>query len=319
MNDILTEKQYQKEIMDYLRDVNGYRIRKDTDFDRLFAMDREILFEFLKKSQPDVMDELHKIFKTDTEETIVNVINETVTSSKSSLVETLKNGVEISNRHLDLMYTKPATTFNKTLNQRYEDNIFTVMEEVWASDDERIDLVIFLNGIAIISFELKCNASGQSYHDAIRQYRTERNPKDRLFRFKAGCIVNFAMDLQEVYMATKLDGNATFFLPFNMGKGEGVETGAGNPLFEDRYSVSYMWEDILTKDTILDLISKFIFVERKEEDDELTGKKKIIETLIFPRYHQLDLIRKLLTSVKEHKTDLNYLIEHSAGSGKTNI
>ena len=318
MNDILTEKQYQKEIMDYLRDVNGYRIRKDTDFDRLFAMDREILFEFLKKSQPDVMDELYKIFKTDTEETIVNVINETVTSSKSSLVETLKNGVEISNRHLDLMYTKPATTFNKTLNQRYEDNIFTVMEEVWASDDERIDLVIFLNGIAIISFELKCNASGQSYHDAIRQYRTERNPKDRLFRFKAGCIVNFAMDLQEVYMATKLDGNATFFLPFNMGKGEGVETGAGNPLFEDRYSVSYMWEDILTKDTILDLISKFIFVERKEEDDELTGKKKIIETLIFPRYHQLDLIRKLLTSVKEHKTDLNYLIEHSAGSGKTN-
>lgn len=318
MNDILTEKQYQKEIMDYLQSVNGYRIRKDTDFDRLFAMDREILFEFLKKSQPDVMDELHKIFKTDTEETIVNVINETVTSSKSSLVETLKNGVEISNRHLDLMYTKPATTFNKTLNQRYEDNIFTVMEEVWASDDERIDLVIFLNGIAIMSFELKCNASGQSYHDAIRQYRTERNPKDRLFRFKAGCIVNFAMDLQEVYMATKLDGNATFFLPFNMGKGEGVETGAGNPLFEDRYSVSYMWEDILTKDTILDLISKFIFVERKEEDDELTGKKKIIETLIFPRYHQLDLIRKLLASVKEHKTDLNYLIEHSAGSGKTN-
>ena len=144
MNDILTEKQYQKEIMDYLQSVNGYRIRKDTDFDRLFAMDREILFEFLKKSQPDVMDELYKIFKTDTEETIVNVINETVTSSKSSLVETLKNGVEISNRHLDLMYTKPATTFNKTLNQRYEDNIFSVMEEVWASDDERIDLVIFL-------------------------------------------------------------------------------------------------------------------------------------------------------------------------------
>ncbi len=318
MNNILSEKQYQHEIMDYLRDVNGYRVRKDTDFDRYFAMDKEMLFEFLKTSQPDVMDELYKIFKQDTEETIVNVINETVTSSKSSLVETLKNGVEISNRHLDLMYTKPATTFNKTLNQRYENNIFSVAEEVWASDDERIDLVIFLNGLAIISFELKCNPAGQSYQDAILQYRTQRNPKDRLFLFKAGCIVNFAMDLQEVYMATKLDGNATFFLPFNMGSGEGVETGAGNPLFEDRYSVSYMWEDILTKDTILDLISKFIFVERKEELDELTGKKKTIETLIFPRYHQLDLIRKLLASVKEHKTDLNYLIEHSAGSGKTN-
>ncbi len=318
MNDILSEKQYQHEIMDYLRDVNGYRIRKDGDFDRYYAMDKELLFEFLKMSQPDVMDELYKIFKQDTEETIVNVINETVTSSKSSLVETLKNGVEISNRHLDLMYTKPATTFNKTLNKKYEDNIFSVAEEVWASDDERIDLVVFLNGLAIISFELKCNHAGQSYHDAILQYRTQRNPKDRLFLFKAGCIVNFAMDLQEVYMATKLDGQATFFLPFNMGSGEGVETGAGNPLFEDRYSVSYMWEDILTKDTVLDLISKFIYVERKDDIDEVTGKKKTKETLIFPRYHQLDLIRKLLASVKEHGTDLNYLIEHSAGSGKTN-
>lgn len=318
MNDILSEKQYQHEIMDYLQSVNGYRIRKDSNFDRYYAMDRELLFEFLNKSQPDVMAELYKIFKTETENTIVSVINETVTASKSSLVETLKGGIEISNRHLDLMYTKPATTFNKTLNQRYNDNIFSVAEEVWATDDERIDLVIFLNGLAIISFELKCNAAGQSYQDAILQYRTSRDPKTRLFRFKAGCIVNFAMDLNEVYMTTKLDGNATFFLPFNMGNGEGVNAGAGNPIFPDRYSVSYMWEDILTKDTLLDLISKFIFVERKEEVDELTGKKKHSETLIFPRYHQLDLIRKLLASVKEHGSELNYLVEHSAGSGKTN-
>ena len=318
MNDILSEKQYQHEIMDYLQSVNGYRIRNAAAFDRYYAMDREMLFEFLNKSQPDIMAELYKIFKVDTESTIVSVINETVTASKSSLVETLKGGIEISNRHLDLMYTKPATTFNKTLNQRYDDNIFSVMEEVWASDDERIDLVIFLNGIAIMSFELKCNAAGQSYQDAILQYRTSRDPKTRLFRFKAGCIVNFAMDLNEVYMATKLDGNATTFLPFNMGNGEGVNAGAGNPIFQDRYSVSYMWEDILTKDTLLDLISKFIFIERKEEVDEATGKKKHSETLIFPRYHQLDLIRKLLASVQEHGTELNYLIEHSAGSGKTN-
>lgn len=318
MNDILSEKQYQHEIMDYLQSVNGYRIRNAAAFDRYYAMDREMLFEFLNKSQPDIMAELYKIFKADTESTIVSVINETVTASKSSLVETLKGGIEISNRHLDLMYTKPATTFNKTLNHRYDDNIFSVMEEVWASDDERIDLVIFLNGIAIMSFELKCNAAGQSYQDAILQYRTSRDPKTRLFRFKAGCIVNFAMDLNEVYMATKLDGNATTFLPFNMGNGEGVNAGAGNPIFQDRYSVSYMWEDILTKDTLLDLISKFIFIERKEEVDEATGKKKHSETLIFPRYHQLDLIRKLLASVQEHGTELNYLIEHSAGSGKTN-
>lgn len=318
MNDILTEKQYQHEIMNYLESMNGYRIRKDADFDRYYAMDRGILFEFLESSQPDTMAELRKIYKADTEDTIAAVINETVMGKKNSLVETLKNGIEISNRHLDLMYTKPATSFNKTLNRRYNDNIFSVMEEVWASDKERVDLVIFLNGLAIISIELKCNAAGQSYHDAILQYRTQRSPKTRLFRFKAGCFVNFAMDLNEVYMATKLDNDATTFLPFNMGNGDGVDTGAGNPLFEDRYSVSYMWEDILTKDTLLDLIGRFIFIERKDETDEMTGKKKHSEAVIFPRYHQLDLIRKLVASVSEHKTELNYLIEHSAGSGKTN-
>ena len=192
------------------------------------------------------------------------------------------------------------------------------MEEVWASDKERIDVVIFLNGLAIISFELKCNTAGQSYHDAIYQFRTERSPKTRLFLFKAGTLVNFAMDLEEVYMTTKLDGSATFFLPFNMGNGEGVTAGAGNPIFEDKYSVSYMWEDILTKDTILDLISKFIFVEVKETVDGDTGKVKRSENLIFPRYHQLDVIRRVLADVRENLSFQNYLIQHSAGSGKTN-
>ncbi len=318
MNEILSEKDYQHEIIDYLKSVNGYRVRKNTNFDRNFAMDRELLVEFLKNTQPDVMDELYKIYKKDAEETIINAINQTVTSNDSSLVETLKNGIEISNRHLDLMYAKPATTFNKTLNKKYNENIFSVAEEILASDKERIDLVIFLNGIAIISIELKCNTAGQPYQNAISQYRTERNHKNRLFLFKAGCIVNFAMDLEQVYMATKLEGESTNFLPFNMGNGEGVNTGAGNPEFNDRYGVSYMWEDILTKDTILDLINKYIFIERKDEIDEITGKTKKTESVIFPRYHQLDLIRKLLASVKEHKTELNYLIQHSAGSGKTN-
>lgn len=192
------------------------------------------------------------------------------------------------------------------------------MEEVWASDTERIDLVVFVNGLAVISFELKCNLAGQSYSDAIYQYREQRNPKTRLFLFKAGCLVNFAMDLDEIYMTTRLSGKSTFFLPFNMGRGEGINAGKGNPTFEDKYSVSYMWEDILTKDTLLDLITKFIFIETKEETDELTGKKKIKETVIFPRYHQLDVIRKILSDVRSNKTSQNYLIQHSAGSGKTN-
>lgn len=318
MNNILSEKDYQHQIIDFLRDNNGYVERKAVNYDRRFAMDREMLFKFLEDTQPDTTEALKKIYKADMEETIINVINQAATSLKGSLIETIKNGIEISNYHLDLFYGRPATSFNKSLNELYAKNIFSVMEEVWCSDEERIDLVIFLNGLAIISFELKCNPAGQSYHDAIAQYRTQRDATNRLFRFKSGCIVNFAMDLEEAYMTTKLDGDATVFLPFNMGKGEGVDAGAGNPLLQDKYSVYYMWEDILTKDTLVDLISKFIFIERKEEKDETTGKKRVKETLIFPRYHQLNLIRKLLADVYEHGSSQNYLIEHSAGSGKTN-
>jgi len=318
MNNILSEKEYQHFIMERLEKDNGYVIRKATSYDRLFAMDREMLFQFLNDTQPEAMDALRKIYKADLEDTIVSFINSEATKARGSLLALLKHGLEISNMKLELMYTKPAIDFNRELLAKYDKNIFSVMEEVWASDDERIDLVIFLNGIAIMSFELKCNAAGQSYQDAIYQYRVDRNPKTRLFWFKAGCLVNFAMDLEEVYMTTKLAGNATFFLPFNMGNGEGVNAGAGNPTFEDKYSVSYMWEDILTKDTVLDLISKFIFIESKESEDELTGKKKTSENVIFPRYHQLDVIRRVLADVRENRTSQNYLIQHSAGSGKTN-
>lgn len=216
------------------------------------------------------------------------------------------------------MYTKPATDFNKELIVKYQKNNFSVIEEVWASEKERIDLVIFLNGIAVITFELKCNMSGQSYEDAIYQYRVQRDPKTRLFLFKAGALVNFAMDLEQVYMTTKLVDESTFFLPFNMGNGMGVEAGAGNPLYEDKYSVSYIWEDVLTKDSLLELLSKFIFIEVKEDLDKITGNKKVKENIIFPRYHQRDVIHKVLEDVYENGTSQNYLIQHSAGSGKTN-
>lgn len=318
MINILSEKDYQKFFMERLVQDNGYVMRKAAHFDRQFAVDREMLFQFLNDTQPDTMEYLRKIYKEDLEATIVSFINAETTKTRGSLIEVLKHGIEISNQRLNLMYTKPATTFNPELMRKYNQNIFSVMEEVWASDQERVDVVIFLNGLAIISFELKCNTAGQSYQDAIYQYRTQRNPKTRLFLFNAGCLVNFAMDLEEVYMTTHLAGEATFFLPFNMGNGEGVNAGAGNPVFEDKYSVSYMWEDILTKDTILDLISKFIFVEIKEKVDNQTRKIKRSENLIFPRYHQLDVIRKLLEDIRVNRTAQNYLIQHSAGSGKTN-
>ena len=318
MNNILSEKEYQKFIIERLKEDNGYIVRKASNYDRLFAADRELLFKFLNDTQAETMDKLRKIYKDDLEDTIINFINTETTKKRGCLLDVLKHGIELSNHKLELMYTKPATSFNKELLAKYEKNIFSVMEEVWASDDERIDLVVFLNGLAIMSFELKCNTAGQSYQDAIYQYRAERNPKTRLFLFKAGVLVNFAMDLQEVYMTTKLDGNATFFLPFNMGNGEGVLAGAGNPTYSDKYSVSYMWEDILKKDTVLDLLYKFVFLETKESEDTVTGKIKTSENIIFPRYHQLDVIRKLLSDVSETRTSQNYLIQHSAGSGKTN-
>ncbi|MCI7095466.1 MAG: DEAD/DEAH box helicase family protein [Clostridiales bacterium] len=315
MNKILTEKQYQRYIIDYLIENNGYIERTDANFDRYFALDKEMLFKFLSETQPDEIAKLRKIYKDKFEETLINVINNQITSSKSSLLETLKHGVELSNVKLTLMYTKPATAFNKELNRKYTQNIFSVAEEVYAQDDERVDLVIFLNGFAIISFELKCNASGQSYENAIYQYRTDRNPKVRLFLFKAGCIVNFAMDLEECYMTTKLSGLSTFFLPFNKGNGEGIETGKGNPLNSEGFGVSYVWEDILKKDNLIEILYKFAFVERTEK--EVNGKKVKSESVIFPRYHQLDCIRKTLADVVENKTSMNYLIQHSAGSGKT--
>lgn len=318
MNSILTEKEYQRFIMDHLEQEQGYIVRKDTCFDRFHAMDRDMLFKFLKDTQPNIMATLGKMYGDQLEDTVVNYLNSEMTKARGSLLNVLKHGIEINGMHLDLMYTRPATDFNQDLMKKYEQNIFSVMEEVWASDKERVDLVIFLNGLPIISFELKCNVAGQSYQDAMYQYRTERDPKTRLFLFKAGCIVNFAMDLEEVYMTTKLEGSPTFFLPFNMGRGEGAECGAGNPLFEDRYSVSYMWESILAKDSLLELISKFIFIETKEKTNETTGKKTVKESIIFPRYHQRDAVHKLLEDVTVNGTTQNYLIQHSAGSGKTN-
>lgn len=318
MRNIQSEKDYQAFLLERLGQDNGYVIRKASSFDRMFAVDREMLFQFLNATQPDTMTALRKVYKADLEDTIVSYINAETTKARGSLIDVLKHGIEISNHKLELIYTKPATSYNQDLMRKYQQNIFSVMEEVWASDKERIDVVLFLNGLAIIAIELKCNTAGQSYHDAIYQFRMERNPKTRLFMFKAGTLVNFAMDLEEVYMTTRLANESTVFLPFNMGNGKGVTAGAGNPIFEDRYSVSYMWEDILTKDTILDLISKFIFVEVKETVDEETGKVKRSENLIFPRYHQLDVIRRVLADVRENLSSQNYLIQHSAGSGKTN-
>ena len=238
MNNILSELEFEDYIIERLVQDDGYIARDHTYYDEKFAVDRELLMRFLWDTQPETMAQLKKVFKDKLEETLIATINAEATKERGSLLSLFKHGVELVNFKLDLLYQKPATTFNKEAAARYEKNIFSVMKEVWASEKERVDLVIFINGLAVVSFELKCNMAGQSYADAIDQFRTARDPKTRLFRFKAGCLVNFAMDLNEVYMTTRLNGQATFFLPFNMGRGKGVDAGKGNPVYVPLYHIA---------------------------------------------------------------------------------
>ena len=304
-----TEKDLQKYIAEYLRDKNGFLLRKANCYNPHFAMDTELLFKFLYGTQPIEMAQLEKIYKDKTEETIANFINCQILNT--SLIESLINGVYIHNIKLNLLYSKPTTTYNKALTQKYDANILSVMREVPATNGEFIDFGIFLNGLAIFGAEAKFNLSGQDCHDAIRQYREERNSKSRFHLFKSGCLVNFAFDANEVYMTTKLQGKSTMFLPFNKGKGEGIDAGAGNPDNPNGFNTAYLWEEIWTKDSIVDILTNYILLLRT------TNKNQKIENIIFPRFHQLEAIRNLLADVYVNKTATNYLIQASAGSGKT--
>ena len=310
---------YQAYILEMLRDENGYQIRPATSFEAGYGMDTEVLFNFLAATQSEALAKLEKLYKDKTRQTILNYINNEINKKNRCLLDVLKHGVEFDNGvTLNLMYRKPANSFNSKAEALYQQNVFSVMEEVYHTEGERIDLVIFLNGIAIFTFELKCNTSGQNYEDAIRQYKFDRDYKTRLLKFKAGCLAHFAMDLNEVYMCTNLKGASSFFLPFNKGCGTGIHSGKGNPHNDDGINVSYMWEDILKKDTVLYLIDKIIFLQKTTKKNPDTGKRETKETLIFPRYHQFNAVRKIVADMMENHTDKNYLIEHSAGSGKTN-
>jgi len=310
---------YQAYILEMLRDENDYQIRPSEAFEAGYGMDIEVLFDFLKSTQKDALIRLEKLYKDKTQQTIVNYINNEINKRNRSLLDVLKHGVEFDNGvKLNLMYRKPATSFNPKAEAQYQQNVLSVMEEVYHKGGERIDLVIFLNGLAVFTFELKCNTSGQNYEDAIRQYKYNRDYKTRLLKFKAGCLAHFAMDLNEVYMCTNLKGKSSFFLPFNKGCGEGINSGKGNPHNPDGINVSYMWEDILKKDTVLYLIDKIIFLQKETRKNPDTGKRETKETLIFPRYHQFNVVRKLVADIVENHTEKNYLIQHSAGSGKTN-
>ena len=296
---------FQQWIIKDLKEKNGYIQRDTAQYDPRLAMDVELLWNFLMETQEETMEYLLKKLS---KETIINLINTEIV--KGGFLFALKEGVFIENKQLRLLYRKPATSFNEKAVQQYQANRLSVIEEVVYEEDDRIDLVIFINGLALFAIELKFNPNGQSVQDAIKQLKG-RNPKNRLFRFEQGVLASFAVDALEVYMTTQLKGQETYFLPFNMGKGEGVDMGSGNPHNPNGVDTEYLWLDVLTKDSILQLIENFIFFEV----DKNNPKKK---TLIFPRYHQRRAVSRLLEDMKINHTDSNYLIQHSAGSGKTN-
>ena len=298
--DITERYDFQQWILKDLIQYNGYIQRAQAAYNQRLAMDIDILWEFLMSTQEETVEKLLKRFDR---ETILNLINQEII--KGGLLFALKDGVYIENKKLRLMYRRPATDFNEKAIHQYNLNRLTVMEEVVYKDQERIDLVIFLNGLALFAIELKLNSSGQSVQDAINQLKG-RDVKNRLFRFNAGVLVSFAVDWMEVYMTTQLKGSDTYFLPFNKGKGEGIDQGAGNPQNDQGPETEYLWRDLLKKESILQLIERFIF---------LTPDKKDI---IFPRYQQRRAVNRIIEDMRVNHTDRNYLIQHSAGSGKTN-
>lgn len=296
---------FQQWIIKDLMEKNGYSQRDAAQYNSRLAMDEELLWDFLMETQEETMDYLLKKLS---KETIITLINKEIV--KGGFLFALKEGVFIENKQLRLLYRKPATSFNEKAVQQYKANRLSVIEEVVYEEGGRIDLVIFINGLALFAIELKFNPSGQSVQDAIKQLKG-RNPNNRLFRFEQGVLASFAVDTMEIYMTTQLKGQETYFLPFNMGKGEGIDMGSGNPHNPNGVDTEYLWLDVLTKDSILQLIESFIFFELDKND----AKKR---TLIFPRYHQRRAVSRLLEDMKVNHTDSNYLIQHSAGSGKTN-
>ena len=296
---------FQQWIIKDLKEKNGYSQRDAAQYNPRLAMDEELLWDFLMETQEETMDYLLKKLS---KETIITLVNKEIV--KGGFLFALKEGVFIENKQLRLLYRKPATSFNEKAVQQYKANRLSVIEEVVYEEGGRIDLVIFINGLALFAIELKFNPSGQSVQDAIKQLKG-RNPNNRLFRFEQGVLASFAVDTMEIYMTTQLKGQETYFLPFNMGKGEGIDMGSGNPHNPNGVDTEYLWLDVLTKDSILQLIESFIFFELDKND----AKKR---TLIFPRYHQRRAVSRLLEDMKVNHTDSNYLIQHSAGSGKTN-
>lgn len=296
-------------IVDWLVHHNGYEQGTNADYNREYAIDETRLFRFLQDTQPDSMEKLG-VFKADLKKKqFLNRLQSEI--AKRGIVDVLRNGIKIYPVDLIMFYLTP-TENNVKARVMHEKNIFSVTRQLQYSLDTTrlaLDLCIFINGLPVITFELKNQLTKQTVDDAVEQYKNDRDPRELLFQFKR-CMVHFALDDARVKFCTKLDGKNSWFLPFD----KGYNDGAGNPPNPDGIMTDYLWKDILSKKKLCRIIENYAQVV--EEVDPETKKKSVKQ--IFPRYHQLDVVETLLADVKRNGVGKRYLIQHSAGSGKSN-
>jgi type I restriction enzyme R subunit len=296
-------------IVNWLVEKNKYEEGKNVDYNKSHAVDETRLFRFLQDTQPREMDMLG-VFKSDTKKRqFLNRLSGEI--AKRGIIDVLRKGVKVYPADLIMFYMTP-TENNVQAKIMYEKNIFSVTRQLHYSQDATklsLDLCIFINGLPVITMELKNQLTKQNTEDAVRQYKEDRDPRDVLFSFKR-CAAHFAVDDASIQFCTKLSGKNSWFLPFN----RGYNDGAGNPPNPNGLMTDYLWKNILTKGMLSRIIENYAQVV--EEVDPETKKKSIKQ--IWPRFHQLDCVEKLLADVRENGVGKKYLIQHSAGSGKSN-
>jgi type I restriction enzyme R subunit len=292
------------------------------NWDKERAIFADQVVDFIMKSQPKSWDTIFNLHGEDAKTNIITALCKEL--DNKSMLTVLRHGFKFHGKNFRVAYFKPAHKLSPDVEQLYKMNTLYVSRQIQCHpfDNCELDMLLSLNGLPLASIELKNPATGQTYKNAIWQYRNERNERAPLFTFKRRALVHFAIDPEEVHMTTRLLGEKTYFLPFNRGSNPGdVKCGAGNPQHKSGYRTGYFWEDVLQKDMFIEIFASFMFIETKEEkvDNGIGGKTKIKkETMIFPRFHQLDAVKHILTKAKIEKAGNNYLIQHSAGSGKTN-
>lgn len=296
-------------IVKWMVEQNGYEQGTNADYNRENAVDETRLFRFLQDTQPDALEKLGVFKSALKKKQFLNRLQGEI--AKRGIIDVLRNGVKIYPANLIMFYLTP-TENNTKAKEMFEKNIFSVTRQLQYSMDATrlaLDICLFINGLPVITFELKNQLTKQDVDDAVEQYKTDRDPRELLFQFKR-CMVHFAVDDARIKFCTKLDGKSSWFLPFD----KGYNDGAGNPPNPDGLMTDYLWKDILAKLKLSRIIENYAQVV-VEEDPE-TKKKSVKQ--IFPRYHQLDCVEKLLADVKENGIGKRYLIQHSAGSGKSN-